>query len=216
MTKPSSEQKKEIPAFIETPVGLFTPSGNWFFTSEKKLKAYASKLFEIHPLPSIIKKAEIWIRSTDIIGIIISMLTLISMSALSALAVTAVCSFLWNRFRPAFIQTGLTKLLKWTGNDLVLLTLAVIPLSWMGMEEMYLNLGVGLGLFLMFKFGWIRQFFDSLSKHKRAISINDRILNMLIIKYAIMEGISVSSIEQMESDIIKAMEKSAKQRNRRK
>lgn len=212
MLNKQSERSKQAPEYIETPAGIFTTGGNWFRTNEKMLKSYAGKLLEIHPLATLIKKSESWIRSTDTIGIVLAMLLLFLLDLWAAVIFTLLLAFLWHHYRPAMISIPLTKIISNIDHDFMVVLIALIPLSYFGMEGFYEKLMAGLIFFIIFKFGWFRNLSDKFAAGTNRIHVNDRILNMVLIRYAIKEDILPPSIEQMERDIVKAMEKSAHQR----
>lgn len=214
MLNKRDKRDKDIPEFIETPTGIFTVSGNWFFTTEKQLKSYVPELFKIHRLSDLIQKSERWIKSTDIVGIILSMMLLIAFPLISAVLLALFFGLTWNHFRPAFYTLFFDKLLWPFSYDIVLLTAAVIPLSFFGITGLYLKLICGMLMFLIFKFGWFRKLADKTIPFGSKIPLNDRILNMVIVRHCMKENIALPAVSQMESDILHAVHKSAEQRRR--
>ncbi len=214
MLNKREKRDKDIPECIETPTGIFTVSGNWFFTTEKQLKSYAPELFKIYRLSDLIQKSERWIKSTDIVGIILSMILLITFPLISAVLLALFFGLAWNHFRPAFYTLFFDKLLRPFSYDIVLLTAAVIPLSFLGITGLYLKLICGMLMFLIFKFGWFRKLADRVISSGSKIPLNDRILNMVIVRHCMKENIALPAVSQMESDILQAVHKSAEQRRR--
>lgn len=201
-------EKKDVPVFLETPAGLFTPSGNWFRVDRKTLDKYAGELFGKVPLEQLVVKSESWIRSTDSIGIVLSMTVLLFAGWLEALIFAVLAGLFWNRFRPSLAGVQSTKIIRIFDQDIVILVFALVPLSWFGMEGHFDKLGTGFLLFFMFRFGFIRKMGDRFFPSGK-IPVNDRILNMLIIKHSIAEGITLPNLERMERDLLAAMEKSS-------
>lgn len=214
MLNKRDKRGNNVPDFIETPTGIFTVSGNWFFTTKKQLKSYAPELCKVHKLGDLIQKSERWIKSTDIVGIMLTMILLLVFPLLSAVLLALFFGVVWNHFRPAFYTLLLDTLLRPFSYDIVLLTVAVIPLSFFGIAGFYLKLICGMLMFLIFKFGWFRKLADKVLFSGTKIPMNDRILNMVIVRHCIKENIALPVVSQMESDILQAVQKSAEQRRR--
>lgn len=100
----------------------------------------------------------------------------------------------------------LTSVLKIITNETIILFAAVVSISYLGVVGQYQSLIVGLLFFMIFRFGWARKLFDSFySKYHQGISLNDRVMKMLIIKTAIAKHVSVPGIQRMEQDILNLM-----------
>jgi len=205
----TSEQQE----FLETPAGIFTKNGVWFHTTLKSLNEFAGELFKRIPLNTLFEKAEQWIKSTDTFGIIISLICLLLLPIHFALPLTLGLSWLFDSFRPTFFSIPLSNLISILNKEFITVTLAVIPLSWFGMSGQYLTLLFGIILFLIFKFGWMRALFETV-RRDTGIPMNDRILHMIINKYAIREGITTLSTALIEQRLTKAIETSSKQRSK--
>jgi len=210
--KNNRHKNQEIPDYLETPAGIFTKNGVWFHTSIDSLKEFSGDLCDRVPLGFLFDKAEQWIKSTDSVGAVLILSCLFFFPLYLGVALGLFLIWLFETMKPAFVSIPLIKIIELLNKDAILLTVAVIPLSWFGMSGMYHQLVVGIILFLCFKFGWVRSLFEKI-RSDNTIPMNDRVLHMVINKYAIREGIATQSTKIMEQRIIQAMDKSSQQRS---
>jgi len=136
---------------------------------------------------------------------------------LPAVAISLAVVFLWHVYKSAVAGPALNGVVRLVSYDIFQLLIAVMPLSWLGMQGYYGSLAAGLVLFVAFRFGWIRGLADRLIKPKEDENKpgpDDRLLHMLLTRYALKEGIALPHLEKMESDIRGAMEKSKRQRQK--
>ncbi|MCH8568655.1 MAG: hypothetical protein LAT67_10340 [Balneolales bacterium] len=216
MNKSSSKANTEKITYLDTPLGIITPQGHQFRTNEAMLAKYAGPLFEIHPVSDLVEKSVSWIESTDGAGIILTLATFLLMPLYVAIPLTITLAFLWHLYTPLMTMPSATGLIRIIKHDLFLFAAAVAPLSWFGMSGLYGHLAAGMILILGFKFGWIRGLFSKLTEARSndKPGRNDRILNMLIIRFSIREKVSLDNLRKMENDIMAAIQKSKEQRSR--
>ncbi len=211
-TKEKSAGKREIPPYLETPTGIFTVGGVWFFTTKSALKEFAGEVLEKYPLENLIGEAELWVRSTDKAGILAGMLILLIFDWWLAFPLALLAGYFWYISKSGLISNWLGSLIRFFDHDFVIVTAAVVPLSWFGIQEMYGHLAAGFLLFFIFKFGWFRQFADKMQRSdKQKPTLNDRILKMVIVKKALADGISLKETEEMEKNLTAAIEKTREQ-----
>ncbi len=213
-----NKQKTNLHEFpyLDTPAGIITPKGHVFKTTETLLKKHAGPLFEKYPLSSMLQKATTWIESTDGLGIVISLIFLLLFDWPVAVFLSLIVSLFWHFGKSALAGPALDGIIRLLQYDIVQFLVAVAPLSWFGMEGMYGHLISGILLFVVFKFGLIRSLAGKFGPDETRAGkpgLNDKVLNLLITRYAIREGITLPNIRQMESEIMQAMQKSETQRN---
>ncbi len=190
--------------YIETPRGIFTSAGNWFHITKDSLDTYAPGLLKKQPLEKLIKKAEVWIRSVDNLGIVLFMLLLYSQNL--AVAATSILLFVpvWHINKSSFISLPLTAVLSVIDKEIFVVLLSVLVLSWMGITDQYLSVFLGIVFFCILKFGWFRWLVEWLygKISNTSMLLNDRVLKMIILKYAIKEDIPVKEVDAMEKEIL--------------
>lgn len=200
---------QDQPGYVETPVGLFTAAGNWFHVTEKQLRSYAPDLFKTYRIDDLIKVAEVWIRSSDNLTLVLFMLLLFLTNIWTAAILSLLFLPFWHLNKSAFAGKAATGLLKIFDYEIVTFLIAVAVLSFQGMEGQYLALVLGLGFFLFFKFGMYRRLIDKFftTDDVSKGSLNDRLLRMIMVRYALSEGVEISEIQKMEKEAIKLVEK---------
>ncbi|MEX1123310.1 MAG: hypothetical protein WD491_07725 [Balneolales bacterium] len=203
--------KRTEATFIETPKGIFTAAGNWFYITVDNLRSYAPGLFRKHSVEEIISDAEVWIRSPDSLSITLFMFTLLVAGIEVAVIVTVLFLPFWHLNKSAFINYPTTKLMRLIDKEAFLILLSIMVLSWMGMNENYTSLVVGLLFFLVLKFGGFRKLVDIYyQRQPHKIPLNDRILKMVVLKYAMHEDVNVDEVKKMETDVLNMISKNKK------
>ncbi len=204
ISKPSPKEYE----YLETPAGIFTGGGFWFRITKKNFEKYTKGLLDIIPLKSLLMHAEQWIRSTDGFGILFSMIFLLTLNWIPALFLALFTGILFHLYKPLITGTGLQGLISVIDKDWFMILIALGPLSYFGMEGMFSHLGIGLALFMVFKFGWVRKVADFVySKLFKKIPYNDRILFRLTTSHAIANEITLSNFEIMQKDLENAIRK---------
>ena len=191
--------------YLETPRGLFTSAGNWFHITSKTLESYAPGLLEKRPLGWLVARAEVWIRSTDSLGIVLFMVLLYIYGWLLASLFTMLFASMWHINKSSFVTVSLTSVLRFIDREFVLVAISVAALSWMGITERYGDVFMGIVVFCVLKFGWFRWLVEWLyTKLERGqLLLNDRVLKMLIVQYALRDDIHIREVNDMEREILK-------------
>jgi hypothetical protein len=187
-------------SFIETPIGIFTPAGNWFHTSSEAIERFVPGLLQKNPLSELIRDAEVWIRSADNISILLLLSLLLTTNVLTTIVVLVIFLPLWHIGKSAAFSRLVTVFLRFIDIEIVLLLIAVAPLSWLGMTERYTELVTGLAGFIILKFGIYRKLVDFLYTRLRHSEspLNDRLFRMILIKHAMSYGIQSREVVEMD------------------
>lgn len=192
--------------FVETPAGIFTRNGNWYYVTSDHIDQIAPGLTNIISTDTLVDNAEIWIKSTDAVSLIVFIITIQLLPVSIAAILSLIFLMVWHLSKSAMISMWLTSLLKIITNDVLVLVVAVISISYLGIEGDYQGVLIGLLFFMIFRFGWARKLFDSFyTKYHQSISLNDRVMKMLIIKTAIANHVPVPGIQRMEQNILDLM-----------
>lgn len=187
-------------AFIETPIGIFTPAGNWFHTSTEAIERFVPGLLRKKPLNELIRDAEVWVRSADNISILLLLVLLLTTTLLTTITVLVIFLPLWHIAKSAAYSRLVTVFLRLIDIEIVLLLLAVGPLSWLGMTGQYPELLTGLAGFIILKFGLYRRLTDYFytTFNGDAPPLNDKLFRMVLAKQALAHGIQTSEIGEMD------------------
>lgn len=199
------------PLYVETPRGIFTANGQWFHITKEKIENYAPGLLEELPLEFLVRDAETWLKSVDFVGVILFMLlAYLSNTYIAAIVILIFVPF-WFFNKSAFVSYSVTRLLRLIEYDAIAFLVSVAVLSSMGIYGHYAGLAIGFVFFFFLKFGWFRMILEYLDRKRAKLpSLSDRLFKMIILKYAMHEGITLREIDKWESDIRNFINKKGK------
>jgi hypothetical protein len=195
--------------YVETPSGLFTATGFWFRTSLSAIDAFAPGLREKEDLKRMILDAETWIKSFEAIGLWSFLISLVFLSVFPSALIAFLLSLGWYFLRSAMLNPSLTPALKLITFDLPILLATLFVISYVGTIGRQADAIIGLALFFVFRFGWLRMLLDKWHDATKPISMNDRILRMMLLRQAMRHDIPIQSVQTMEADLMDAFSKSS-------
>lgn len=194
--------------FVETPLGVFTINGNWFYTNSDEIERYAPGLLAKTSLEDLIRTAETWVKSTDAVTILLFMLLLLLMPGYQAAIIAVIFLFIWHMTKSALVGNLATKVVRAISYEPLVILASVASISYMGISEAYSDVGYGLLFFIIFRFGWVRKMFDTFyEKYSSRISLNDRVLKMVVLRAAMEHSVPIKEVDQMEKTIKDLMKK---------
>lgn len=189
---------------LEMPDGITTSEGNWYRTTAKQINTYLPGLLKQHRLEKIIKQADAWVKSPEIFGLIsFVILVLVGISPLFSFVTSLLVYFLFYVSNSAIVSANLSGLIQKMNNDGFLYLLfggALIYFSFVGpMTALF----YGAILLFLYKVGLLRILLKFIGNkiNPRKIPHSDRVLNMLLIRYGMKEGIQTPNIQHMENQL---------------
>lgn len=199
---------------MELSDGITTSDGNWYHITTDQIKKYVPGLLKEYPLELIIKEADSWVKSADGLSLFLFfILAYLSVTPWIA-AIASIGFFLfWYFNTSAFVFLSASPLMKTITNDgfVYVVTAALLIgitftefLSGLGMSVDFTALWYGLGLFFLFKVGLLRllvKFIQS-KTGSREVQMQDRILNMLLIRYGLKTGTLTGNVQKMQDELI--------------
>jgi len=202
--------------YVETPAGIFTKNGNWYFMTSELIRKLSPEVLTHKSLDEIVKDSETWVRSSDSVAVWVFIL-LIHLIPVSLAFFTAIgVLYLWHMGKSALISKPLTLLIQFLSNESVVLIVAVASISYLGVSELYSDLFLSLLFFLVFRFGWLRKLFDKFYQSKSAsMTLNDRVMKMVVVKTAISKRLEVPGLRAMEQELIDAMTRNKSKKPRK-
>ena len=184
--------------FVETEMGVVTEKGEWFHITKEQVNQFAPGLLDHITFSSLIKEAQAWLESASSLSLILLYVLLFFINPWLAIVITVAFHFLWYRNKSAFVINGLYKVFNVTNSTPFLFIIALIALSYFGMQQQYTALGIGLAFFVVMKPGLLRKGWNRLISQKN-LTLNDRLLKMIIIKHALYtEKSSPDEVAKME------------------
>ncbi|MEQ9310080.1 MAG: hypothetical protein RLN90_11565 [Balneolaceae bacterium] len=199
---------------MELPDGITTSNGNWYHITSNKIEKYTPSLLKKYSIERIIKEADAWVKSADAISLVLFfLLVYLSVAPWLATVVSLLFFFIWYFNTSAFLNLASSPIIKLITTDGFIYSVSAVLLigiafteslaSW-GLSVEFSALWYGLVLFFLYKVGLLRlliRFVQSKSS-KPIVELPDRILNMLLIRYGMREGILTGKINEMQDRLI--------------
>ncbi|MEX0856630.1 MAG: hypothetical protein WD016_00680 [Balneolaceae bacterium] len=192
---------------LELPDGITTSSGNWYHITSEGIKNYLPGLLQKHSLEKIIREADAWLKSGDILSLMLYfILTLLAVNPYLAALVSIVFFVFWFFNTGAFVMVSLGPVIKVIQSDAFVYTVSGVVLiyfSFTGLEAMW----VGAGMLFLFKVGLLRLGIKYVLAKQSNLKTQmpDRILNMLLIRYGLKEGVLTGSVKEMEEELLRVI-----------
>lgn len=203
---------------LELPRGITTSEGNWYHITREEIEKYVPGLLKKYSVEKIIEEADAWVKSSDGLALMLYfILVYASVNPLVATGITLVFYFLWFFNTSVFVNVTATPIIKVLNKDGFIYTISAIFLIGMTFDDVIAGLGVsvdlsavwyGLGLFFLYKVGLLRMLLNFLRSkfyEKKSVSKQDRVLNMLLIRYGMKEGCLTGKIQEMEKEFIRVV-----------
>ena len=191
---------------VEMPGGISTSNGNWYHTTRENIEAYVPGLLKEHSLEKIIRQADDWVQSSNGLSLFLYLLlAFIGLDPVLTFGISLVFFLFWYVNTSAFVSvifSPLVKLLNLDGFVYVVSTAVLIYLAW---QEQFTALWLGIVLFFLFKVGLLNLILKLYSSKKESSKpqMNDRVLNMLLIRYGMKEGLMPEKVQEMQDNLIK-------------
>lgn len=191
--------------FLETQMGIVTRTGDWFHTTSEHIEEYVPGLLDKRSLGKLVEEAVAWVRSADSLALTLLLILLIFIHPVLAATIAVAFHFFWYRSKSAFVTIYLGKILKFMNTDGYLLITSLVVISLLGMDGQYMAAGIGLVFFFVMKLGLLKMLWDKIDEsadNKGAISLNDRVFKMILVKYGMHYDLAPKKIKDMEDKFI--------------
>lgn len=202
---------------METPVSTVTSGGHWFYATSKTVDRFVPGLLKEHPFEKLISKAVTWIDSADSLAMLLFFVLAFIINVWIAALVALLFHVWWYFSKSAFVTRFFTPLLKFFNYDIVQLTVAAVVLSFMGINGMYTAVVIGIIFFFLFKIGLLRRLWDRLdsSRNSDKLPLNDRVLKMILIRYAMYENMPPPEVKELDQHVQNAVYEFNKKRKKK-
>lgn len=192
---------------FESPVSTISSAGHWFFATRKTVEEYVPGILDKYSFESLIRKSIVWINSADSLAMFLYFALVYLINPWIAAAVALIFHVWWYFSKSAFVSISFTPVLTLLNHEFVQLLVAGILLSLMGINGMYLALGLGIIFFFLFKVGLLRRLWDRLDKKRSGdkLPLNDRVLKMVLVRYSIKENIAPHEVQRLEDHVQEAV-----------
>ncbi|PKD45194.1 hypothetical protein [Rhodohalobacter barkolensis] len=192
---------------LETPFSTVTSGGHWFHATRDTVEQYVPGLLKKHSFESLITKAVVWIDSADSLA----MLIYFGLAFVTETWLAAVIAFLfhywWYHKKSAFVNIVFETPIRILNSELLQVLIAAVVLSYMGISGMYLAVTIGIIYFFLFKVSLLRRLWDKIDSAKEGdkLPLNDRVLKMILVRYAVYEDIPPVEIKKLDDQIRQAV-----------
>lgn len=193
---------------VELPDGITTSNGNWYHTTSEAIQQYIPGLLKKHEIEKIIKNADHWVGSCNGISLILYLvLVLLGADAFISAGIAFLFFLFWYYNTSAFVTPVLNAVARLFHFDGFLYVATAASLIYLSMQGNQTSMWVGLGLFFLFKVGLLKMLLTWISSKRSAqkAARQDRILNMLLVRYGIKEGLYSGNIQSMQDSLFETV-----------
>ncbi len=195
----------ETPAFLDTPVGLVTPSGVRFRTTRALLEEYAGPVLEAVSLEALVRRAEVWLRGGGTLAAWALALFLLPLPPLGAAALALTLYLGWETLSPAFVSRRGAAVLRVLEMPLVQAALYVAVLSTLGARGELAAVGVGLAGFVLIRWRLLGAALGPLVRLLRrplfTLPAPDQVLRAFVLRAALRHGVSLPQLDRLREEM---------------
>lgn len=200
---------------MELSDGITTSNGNWYHITTEQIKKYVPGLLTEYPLEDLVRKADDWLKSADGLSLFLYFILVYCSVTSSVAAVISMAFFLfWYFNTSAFVTPVLSPVMKVITNDGVVYMVTAFLLIGISFNDTLQQYGInvefqalwyGIALFFLFKVGLLRLLIRFMYSRRQleGPQMQDRILNMLLIRYGMKTGTLTRGVQQMQDELIK-------------
>lgn len=193
---------------MEMPNGISTSKGNWYSISREGIEKYIPGLLDKVELETIVRNADEWNDSANALALILYLaLPFTGLDAALSFLVSLVFFVIWYLNTAAFASVGLSKLIRILNSDGLLYIISASVFIYFAWQQQYITLWLGVVLFFLYKVGLLNLILKLYASKKdddgTDASRTDRVLNMLLIRYGMKEGMMPDKVQQMQDQLLK-------------
>ncbi len=199
---------------LEMPDGISTSNGIWYHITRERIEKYVPGLLKKVRLERIIQQADAWVVSVDGLALLLYFVLLfLWIPPLSAFLVSILFFLFVFLNTAALISVWASRLMQVFASDGFLYGISALLLIGISfntsgtipfLPSTMTGVWYGVGLVFLFKVGLLRLLLKFIeSKMQKAVERQDRILNMLLIRYGMSEGILTKSVDEMQDELIR-------------
>jgi hypothetical protein len=201
---PASEEGAST--YVDTPYGLMTEAGRWYHIPEADVREYAGPVLDHVSLDRLVQWADAWVESPRTVTLWLLPPMLWQLSPGWAVGGALMVYVGWALASPALTSVGGVRVASGLSSPIVQGLYYVATLSALAAIEQYAAVGVGLGAFVLFRWGVVewaaRKGLRPLQRRLYPLPVTDQVLRGLIMRAALKYRVSVPQVDAMTKDII--------------
>jgi len=203
------ENVKDDINILETDLYTVTSGGHWFNATSRTVEEFVPGLLDKHSFDKLLSKAVLWINSTDSISLLLYFILVFTTNTMVAAVAAILFYFWWYFYKSAFVNLLFMPLINILNKDLTQLLIAAVALSFLGVNENYTGLLIGVIYLFLFKVGLLRLLLNKImqGRMKNRLPLNDKVFKMVLIRYAMYEDIAPPEVEKLDKHVQNAIMK---------
>lgn len=192
-------------AYVASPAGIFLETGTWFEIQEDALRKYARGLLSKITVGRLLGDADIWIRSPRSLATVLLPVMLMILPPVLAAVITLLVFGMWYVFSPALVNLLLLGVFRALDTVFVQAGVYFILLSYLAMNGFLTAVWVGLGGFVLFRWGIMERIVSALFapviRKVYSLPLADQVLRGVVLRRAIRLKVAMPELEDMERSI---------------
>lgn len=199
-------QGSSPPSYVDTPYGILTDGGRWYHVTEQAVQDYAGAVLDHVSLEQLLRWADTWVDSAKTVALWGLPLLLWGLPVGWAVGATLGLFVGWALLSPSLPSLIAVRVVTVLDHVLAQALYYVLTMSIFASSEMYVAVGVGLGGFVLFRWGVLEWAAESLLRPlQRALyplPVADQVLRGLIVRVALKHRLSLPQVDDITEDII--------------
>ena len=199
-------QGSSSPPYVDTPYGILTEGGRWYHVTEQDVQDYAGAVLDHVSLEQLLRWADTWVDSARTVALWGLPLLLWGLPLGWAAVSTLVLFLGWALLSPALPSLLAVRAVTLLDHVLAQALYYGVAMSAFAAAEMYGAVGVGLGGFVLFRWGvleWASGYLiRPLQRMLYPLPVADQVLRGLIVRVALRHRLSVPQVDDITQNII--------------
>ena len=199
-------QGSSSPPYVDTPYGILTDGGRWYHVTEQEVEDYAGAVLDHVSLEQLLRWADTWVDSAKTVALWGLPLLLWGLPVGWAVGGTLGLFVGWALLSPSLPSLIAVRVVTVLDHVLTQALYYVLTMSIFAAGEMYVAVAVGLGGFVLFRWGileWAAGYLlRPLHRALYPLPVADQVLRGLIVRVALKHRLSLPQVDTITRDII--------------
>ena len=199
-------QGSSSPPYVDTPYGILTEGGRWYHVTEQEVQDYAGAVLDHVSLEQLLRWADTWTDSAKAITLWGLPLLLWGLPVGWAVGGAIVLFVGWALLSPALPSLLAVRVVTVLDHVLAQSLYYVLTMSFFAAAEQYAAVGVGLGGFILLRWGvleWMSGYLiRPLQQALYPLPVADQVLRGLIVRVALKHRLSLPHVDDITEDIL--------------